>query len=111
MLFEPVEAKHLLPARLAQAARVAQVDIGRMRALAELGQLQATALRETVAVQAFGLEQQCQCVDHLVVERQPREHGGGSAQAKTAELLLEDRKSTTSALQSLMRISYAVFCL
>src|SRR3546814_17262934 len=58
MLFEPVEAEHLLPARLAQAARVAQVDIGRMRALAELGQLQATALRETVAVQAFGLEQQ-----------------------------------------------------
>src|SRR3546814_8648936 len=56
------------------------------------------------------------------VERQPRNPGGEAddqiapfppdrAQGRLGIIAAQDRKSTPSELQSLMRISYAVFCL
>ena len=42
-----------------------------MRALAQVRELQSACLGEAVAVQALGLEQRCQRVDVLVIERQP----------------------------------------
>ncbi len=89
MLLEPVEADELLPAALAETARRAQVDIGRMGTLPEPSELESSCLGKAVAVQALSLEQDGERVDDFVSAGQSCEGIGGAAQAEADELLLQ----------------------
>lgn len=60
-----------------------------MRALTELGELDAARLSEAIAVQTLGIEQEGERVDGLVVAGQSLQGVSGTAQTETSELLLQ----------------------
>src|SRR3546814_380283 len=78
------------------------------------GLLQALHVVQVVLAQLAGEDARMAVADRLAVELGHRQHEGGAGGEKGFPRrpgLRQDRKSTRLKLQSLMRISYAVFCL
>src|SRR3546814_5204820 len=96
--------------RVAQPADFHQLDRARFDTLGGVDHHQRRVNRRQRPIRVFGKILVSRCVeqvDDLVVIRELHHRGGD----RDSALLFERSEEHTSELQSLMRISYAVFCL